>query len=663
MFLASLRIKNYRCFADQTIEFCPGVNVLTGENNAGKTTVLSALGLVFDPQHRHRLTYFDFHQPSTNRTLPPSIDITAVFRSTKGDTIYDKALVAKWLTKLEPPWEATLTYTFNLDPEDDSACRVELKAISNDVEASYRRIVERFLPKYVTHVFAGDPTSVLAADREMLDKIDFRMLDALRDAERLLFSGTDPLLKYILLQVRDKGKEQIERDKSDAEFDALSAQLGKHLHSRHSLDPLLSFVTETGALEGGKPTLKDNIALDDILSVLHLYVEGTGISVPAERNGMGYNNLIYISLVLASIDNEADSAKSGPNAKTFPILCIEEPEAHLHPSLQYKLLKYLQTRVSPSERTKQVFITTHSTHIASASELDQIICLTLPLQGEQHVAYPGRCFPTTPEGEASKAYVQRYLDATKSNLLFAKGILLVEGIAELLLVPVLADQIDCSFATHHVAIISVGGITFKHFLPLFGAELTPDQAKYALKRPVACLIDGDCKRKEKKGGSKFIRCLPYQLGRNQTYEDRPTSESVTKLEAMSTGCNHLIVRHTTNTLEYDLAYCNHSNPILVTAACTNAKALKELMTKPTEFPESLGDSLNEEEANDLAAITDINQRERHRVATCYLRSVEDSKGEHAFALAQQLRANFKPGITIPRPIEDVIRHATGRHKI
>lgn len=116
MHIAKLRITNYRCFEDQVIEFCPGVNVLIGKNNAGKTTVIAALGLVFDQRHRRRLTYFDFHQPIRDISKPPRTTITVTFRSTPDDTIEDKALVAEWLTKLDPPWEATLTYTFALNP-------------------------------------------------------------------------------------------------------------------------------------------------------------------------------------------------------------------------------------------------------------------------------------------------------------------------------------------------------------------------------------------------------------------------------------------------------------------------------------------------------------------------------------------------------------------
>lgn len=52
MYIARIRIRNYRCFQDTTVDFQPGLNVIIGENNAGKTTLLNALMLVFERRGR-----------------------------------------------------------------------------------------------------------------------------------------------------------------------------------------------------------------------------------------------------------------------------------------------------------------------------------------------------------------------------------------------------------------------------------------------------------------------------------------------------------------------------------------------------------------------------------------------------------------------------------
>jgi len=661
MYLAAIHIRNYRCFGDQVVHFAPGVNVLLGENNAGKTTIIKALGLVLDQSARRRPTFYDFHYPRTDWSAPPDIAIAITFQSSETDTVEDKALVATWLTKLESPWEAQLTYTFSLQPEHELKCREALATVPNGDFAQYRRVVESFLDKYVSKTFGGAIENQLEAERDSLDKITLHSLDAVRDAAKELFSGTDPLLKRLLKQVRDTGKTAEQIARSSAELRDLTQALGTHIKSRISLEPLLRLVNDTGALEGGTPQLADNLSEEDLLYALRLYVESNGVQVPAELNGLGYNNLLYISLVLASLDHQADPTKLGTNASLFPILSIEEPEAHLHPALQYKLLKHIEKRVRETKRNRQVFVTTHSTHITSASPLDQLIVCTLPTpHGSPRVAYPGKCFKTDKEGKASKAYVERYLDATKSNLLFSKGTILVEGIAEQLLLPVLAEHIGCSLEEHHVALIPVGGLTFKHFLPLFGGGLTTEQAANALARPVACLVDADPSKKRNDTNEKFHTCYPYEIDHNPEFTYKPLSDAIGALETLKAGRDNVLIKHGSMTLEYDLALANHKCLLIVTDACTHTEALRSLFDDSTATPNELSETLTKARAD--TAHLPVHDREAHVAATCYLDCIDSAKGEHALALARALKdAKGTPaivGFSVPSAIVDVIRWAS-----
>ena len=93
-------------------------------------------------------------------------------------------------------------------------------------------------------------------------------------------------------------------------------------------------------------------------SALRLTLEDkTGIKLPPANNGLGYNNLIYIALLLARMQKDAMGEYYGSNAKLFSVLAIEEPEAHLHPSLQYRFLKFLNDNMKSNVR--QIFISTH----------------------------------------------------------------------------------------------------------------------------------------------------------------------------------------------------------------------------------------------------------------------------------------------------------------
>lgn len=640
MYIAKLAITNLRCFRKTTVEFQPGINVILGENNAGKTALLCALRLVFDRSGRLRPDLPDFYQGIADFTKAPTISVTATLRSSTTDTIDDKALVATWLTKLDAPWEAQLTYEFFLPDEEVPAFTAALGATPD--RDQFFRVLEQFIPKYVSRTFAGLPENRLVAEPDALAKFDCHTVDAIRDVESELFAGTNPLLRTMLRQVLDHGADEAEKLRRRREFHDLTTPARKKLKDRMNLDALFQLATDTGAADGGTPTLRDSMDEDDFIAALRLYIQRNPFTVPATHNGLGYNNLVYISLLLASLQFKASVPRRGQNAVLFPMLVIEEPEAHLHPSLQYKLLKYIQKRLSPEKTSRQVFLTTHSTHITAAAGLTPIICLSLSeADGGVHIAYPARVFGESPEGKASRNYVERYLDATKSNMLFAKGIIFVEGIAEQLLVPCISQCIGRPIETHHVAVIAVGGVTFKHFLPLFGAGADEALRPYALRRPVACMVDADPARKAKVKDARRQKCWPYALNRDcAAYDYFPVSGVVTNLHSMrDRSPANIRICVGGKTLEYDLAMANAGLPLLVTPSCEHEADLRALAEAPAAVPPTLQSLLTGDGSDTVAALAARPDAAAHRFATCYLLCAEDAKGEHALILERQLREN------------------------
>jgi len=480
------------------------------------------------------------------------------------------------------------------------------------------------------------------AEPDALAKFDCHTVDAIRDVESELFAGTNPLLRTMLRQVLDHDADEAATLKRRRHFRTLTQDARSDLTGRMNLDALFQLAKHTGAADGGAPILRDAIDEDDFIAALRLHIDGALFTVPATHNGLGYNNLVYISLLLASLQFKASVPRRGQNAVLFPMLLMEEPEAHLHPSLQYKLLKYLQKRLSPEKTSRQVFLTTHSTHITAAAGLEPIICLGLSeADGGVHVAYPARVFGESPEDKASRDYVERYLDATKSNMLFAKGVIFVEGIAEQLLVPCLSQCIGRPIETHHVAVIAVGGMTFKHFLPLFGAGEDEPLRRYAMRRCVACIVDADPARKEKIKDARRQKCWPYVLHRDcATYDYFPVSGVVTNLQTMqdrSPGNIKICVG--SKTLEYDLALANAQLPLLITPSCEHESDLRALAETPETVPTSLQSLLAGDGSDTLDALAARPDVATHRFATCYLLCAEDAKGEHALVLERQLREN------------------------
>ncbi|MCE6219974.1 AAA family ATPase, partial [Acinetobacter baumannii] len=170
----------------------------------------------------------------------------------------------------------------------------------------------------------------------------------------------------------------------------------------------------------------------------------------------------------------------------YRLLLIEEPEAHLHPQLQVRLLDHLEKVAN--EHKVQVIVTTHSTVLASSVHLDKIIHLT---KNDNPTA--------TPLAECGLAdnnlnFLNRWLDITKSNLLFASGVILVEGIAEQMIIPelaktVLKDKEINNIEDYGVSVINLNGIYFNHFMRLF-CNITgvPDvqEDQVGLNVPIRC---------------------------------------------------------------------------------------------------------------------------------------------------------------------------------
>ncbi|HID0814799.1 ATP-dependent nuclease [Clostridium botulinum] len=416
MYISKLEINNFRCYEDVDIEFNEGLNIIIGENNCGKTTIMRALEYIFNRSRVSTPDTNDFNKELVNKALeigeqPPEITIIATLKSSSSDKLEDKAVVASWLTKLETPWEATLTYKFFLPESDIKEYKEEIKSIKKSQKNYIQKrwnIFEKYLKKYVSRIYGGNSESKNKVESEYLNKFHCELLDALRDVESKMFTGKNALLKEVLGYFKDSHieiedgdefseedkKKLIEKEKKDRkkEFDEYADKIVKNISKRVGNNDVLDFAEKTGASIGGIPTLGGNLEENDVLSVLKLMIKNkTGIEVPIINNGMGYNNLIYISLLLSKF-KMITSDEYGENAKVFPILLVEEPEAHLHPALQYNFLKFLKDEVSNQKISRQIFITTHSTHITAAVGLDQIICMERDESGNTTARYPGKVF-------------------------------------------------------------------------------------------------------------------------------------------------------------------------------------------------------------------------------------------------------------------------------
>ena len=426
---------------------------------------------------------------------------------------------------------------------------------------------------------------------------------------------------------------------------------------------ILGYATETGAssFNKAKPGFEGNVLEEDLFATLRLIIEQANLKIPATHNGLGYNNLIFISLLLAKMQVDSDGEYLDSNAKIFPVLAIEEPEAHLHPSMQYKFLSFLKK--NESNKVRQVFVTSHSTHITSAVTLDEIICLNSN-GTDVHVAYPGRTFPATDDGKKSKAYVQRFLDATKSDMLFAKKVILVEGIAEQLLIPVFCHYESKSLVDEHVAIVNIGGRYFDHFLYLFDVE---SSSNAAIPKKVACITDRDPEQKLKSiSGARFSECYPFEYDVDTArFEYKTHGPGLVKRFAIHQNIRFFSQSEKGKTFEYELAWFNPYSDLLITDSINNRDELKNLIgnfkTKKSlvELASGLRDSDGNTRIKESLALCEWTEEEKKKAlfSARYLKSV--GKGENALELAYILSSNLeadteKQPFTVPTYLKNAV---------
>ncbi|EWG09374.1 ATP-dependent nuclease [Cytobacillus firmus] len=664
MYISELSLENFRSFKEKkTINFHEGINVIIGHNNAGKTTVIKALELLFDIKKSKRLSIDDFNKNTTCEELkkePPKIIISATLLESETEEEYsdDLVTVSTWLTKIESPYEARITYEFYLPEREQDEYKREIDSIkSNDINEYWNEIQHRFLQKYVHKIHIGDPKYKNSVDTESMKKFAFQFLTAIRDVERDLYSGSNALLKEVIdffMDYEVKINNAIDTDEKNKQIREKKRQFSKDAQGLiHSLqkrmeegkEHMLRYVKNTGAdYDKMQPSFEGSILDTELYSALKLIVENeTGIKLPAINNGLGYNNLIYISLLLAKMQKDASGDYLGSNAKIFSILAIEEPEAHLHPNMQYKFLKFLKQ--NRETEVRQIFITSHSPNITAAVDLEDIIVLYKE-QGKIEVAYPGKVFSDSDEDIKSKKYVQRFIDVTKADIFFAKNIVLVEGLAEQLLVPEFSIALGHDLTDTHTSVINIGGRYFEHFLKLFDVSKNSN----AIRKKVACITDLDPVRKRK--GIKdatWKACGPLFLNSDPgSYEYKACSNPLVKNYVEDSKSLIRVFSQKekiSSTFEYDLILKNITVKELVTESTSNDTEIKKLMDaykSNKTIPEMLsllrkGNYKEEVEKVVLQSEFSDDDKKKHIIAGRYLNSI--NKGEVAQELAYIISSN------------------------
>lgn len=647
---------NFRSLKKALIPFHEGVNVIIGHNNTGKSNLLRAMGLVLGYSNGHRLGTSDLFYETDMAELQrqsPRFQITLVLRRSADENFdsADMALFANMMTDPALSEEAELRYEFKLDDSQEQNYKAD---VANAITAKeiWKVIEQDYIRLYKSSRSGGNQAAGININ-DTLGQIDFQFLDAIRDVSHDLYAGYNPLLRDVLnffidysvkndvTKTEDEIKEQLKALRDD--FVQQSRPLMQTLQDRlqDGKNVFLKYALDTGAtFNGAEPDFDGTVTENEMFSVLRMFIKyAVGIEVPATYNGLGYNNLIYMSLLLAKMQADGNIAYMKRNAKVLSFLAVEECEAHLHPAMQYKFLKFLQDN-NMNGHVRQIFMTSHSTQIASAVKLDDLICLTSPALGQINVGYPRAIYKEESSNDmVSKQYVQRFLDATKADMFFANRLIFVEGIAEELLLPVFARYLNKNLTDEHVLVVNMGGRYFKHFLKLFDTK-----NPYTINKKIVCLTDIDPCRKKKGDDKNYEVCYPYEYNIDtDNYDYKHHAD--TEFDQYVVHPNIRFYRQDVTygkTLEYDLMRENPNCELLLTDSVSNRDEIKAMMAE-LDVNKMMGKMRNSEANTRIKSSIDQSgwedeEKRKALLASRYLNSV--SKGSNALELNVALMNNL-----------------------
>lgn len=672
MYIKQIKISGFRNFKEATVPFHEGVNVIIGHNNTGKSNLLRALGLVLGYYNNRDLHTNDlFYETDVNvlKAQSPRMSITITLHRSTGepDNSQEMGLFSDIMTDPHLNTEATMSYSYGLTADEED----NYKADVADATASKEiwKIIERdYIRKYKSQRTGGAGLDV----RGKLPQIDFQFLDAIRDVSRDLYAGYNPLLRDVLSFFIDysvKNDDAKTDDEKNTELRTLrdnflvqTPPLMNMLQNRLQAgkDIFLKYAKEAGAtFNSADPDFDGDLTENEMFSALRLIIKyAAGIEIPATYNGLGYNNLIFMSLLLAKMQAEANSSFMKRNTKLLSFLAVEECEAHLHPAMQYKFLQFLQDN-KQNQHIRQAFITTHSTQIASAVKIDDLICLSSPAIGQLSVGYPREVFKDTDENKTSKLFVQRFLDATKADMFFASKLLFVEGLAEELLLPVFAKYLGYNLVDAHVLVVNMGGRYFNHFLKMFDS-----QQSNTINKRIACITDIDPVEKEN-GAEDYEACYPYEYGMKADSQYLHHGDVEMAQYAMHPNMRFFRQDNTYGrTLEYDLMRENSGSELLLTSSVKNKNELRRLFAEQN-IDTMLDTILRRCDENRRIAASiracgwSDDEKRKAIIASRYLNSV--SKGENALELNVALEENLKKApadrvvFHVPHYIEEALR--------
>lgn len=553
MYVSNLKLWNFRKFGSSAafsldvpqldLSLTSGLNVLIGENDSGKSAIIDALRLILKTHSYDwcRIEDDDFHLGQ------------------------DRLRMELLLSGIEPP--EGKNFTEFLSYETVGANTIPRLRLILDVKRN--PLSGQILPYDVR---AGADVDGKQLSPEAKEYLKVTYLKPLRDAEDELVARKNSRLSQILIgheAFKNKGTSHMlmglltdfngsienyfdGKDHADA---AITDQLGKELKDK--IDTYIEALYEPGKKTGLAVTERGQ--LKSLLEKLELSIEGE------TRPGLGTLNRLFMASELLHLNKN--------NWTGLRLGLVEELEAHLHPQAQMQAIETFQKQTSV-----QLVLTTHSPNIGSKLELKNLV-----------ICSGNQAFPMSEDHTKldphDYVFLQRFLDVTKANLFFSKGVILVEGWSEELLLSEFAKLIGYNLTAKGVAVINVNNLAFIRYANIFKRKNPPHFSKR-----VAVITDVDIPPDEEDGPTPGDKVKLAQAIADKTA--KYDGQCVKSFIAPQWTLEYCLSKSTTFTGKFaDIAKAVHSKTVWTDFDVVLADKLKRQALAKTEIASKLAQAI------------------------------------------------------------------------
>lgn len=408
----NVSIKNFRNFENISVKL-HNKNVFFGLNDVGKTNFLYAVRYVFDKNIRkNNLIDSDFYQKNID-------------------------------TQIEILFEVDISSNTN----DDEKLRAKVKGA---LLSNQNSVFIKLIAKYDKTEMCATPVLFWGGDVKNLQEIKYRgytydldkvfnviYIDAYVDLYSLFKKNATVLLK------NDDESDNEKLERIDEKIKSLNDDIAS-LSGIKKFEAQVSPTYNSFRDEQIEVTVKSELGVNGLYSNVVPYIKNSKTDVLYPTAGEGRKKLLVYS-IYDILSKESDENK-------INLFLIEEPENHLHRTIQVALSK----KIFLNKEYGYIFLTTHSAYILS--EMDNVNLIRI--YNDKEIDAKSSFYQVPTEYLNQKQRLNQGL----SDAIFSNRILLVEGPSEQVLFEKVLSEINPYYQVNGINILTVGGFGFKPYL-------------------------------------------------------------------------------------------------------------------------------------------------------------------------------------------------------